>query len=98
MLRQGMLIPDEFNEHINILVSQSPITFSVLDSYLVTAARGLNPAPPLSQVQQQAAVTPELVLGAQAGGTTQTVGVTQPGATIPLGGSGTLTTTKTGGA
>ena len=32
MLRQGMLIPDEFNEHINILVAQGPLRFSVLES------------------------------------------------------------------
>ena len=52
MLGQGKLIAPEFNEHLEILVSQGPIAFSVLDSYLVTAARGLDPFLPHDQGQQ----------------------------------------------
>ena len=62
-----MMIYDEFNEHINLLVAQGPLRFSVPDSYLVTATRGLKPSPPLSQVQQQAAAAPDQALGAKAG-------------------------------
>ena len=52
MLQQGMVIEDEFSEYIDLLIAQCPLGFSDLDSYLVTATRGLNPSPPASQTQQ----------------------------------------------
>ena len=53
MTQQGMVIREEFSEHLDQLIAQGSLGFSMLDSYLVTATRGLNPSPPASQSQQQ---------------------------------------------
>ena len=71
----------------------------MLDSYLVIAARGLDPSPPRDQEQKQAAPTPGPVLGAQAGNNQQNGGVNKPGAAnnnIPMGGNGPQTINSSG--
>ena len=80
MLKQGMVIKDEFSEHIDLLIAQGPLGFSKLDSYLVTATRSFNPSPPASQTQQQqAAAGTDHAAGVQAGPAVPAQGVVGPG-------------------
>ena len=51
MNQPSKIITEEFAMHLDQLVAQGSAGFNVLDSYLVTVARGIDPSPPVSRTQ-----------------------------------------------